>query len=123
MLDALSRMPYQQCGRDSHSSPLPTSQISVTSLQVPQIPGVHCVREEQLADPTLGIIMLRGKEADQKPGLDGGCVSRATHRLLQIWDQLVVRDGVLCQHFEMANGSSAVIQVGIGHTLVQRYKR
>jgi len=77
MLDALSRMPCQQCGRDSHSSPLPTSQISVTSLQVPQIPGVHSVHEEQLADPTLGM-MLRGKEADQKTGLDGGRVSRVT---------------------------------------------
>ena len=110
MLDALSRMPCQQCGRDSHSSPLPTSQISVTSLQVPQIPGVHCVREEQLADPTLGM-MLMGKEADQKTGLDAGCVSRVTRRLLQIWDQLIVRDGVLCRHFEMADGRSAVIQV------------
>ena len=60
--DALSRRPCQQCGRDSHFPPIPASQISVTTMKVSQIPGVLSIREEQLADPSLGMI-LRGKEA------------------------------------------------------------
>ena len=67
--DALSWLPCQQCGRDSHHPPLPASQLSVTTMKVPQIPGVLSIQEEQLADPSVGMI-LRGKEADQKPSLD-----------------------------------------------------
>ena len=74
--DALSRLPCQQCGRDSHFSPIPTSQISVMTMKVSQIPGVLSIREEQLADPSLGMI-LRRKEADQKQSLDRKCVSRS----------------------------------------------
>ena len=93
-VDALSRMPYQQCNRDSHNLSLPSCSISVASLKVPLIPGVHSIREEQLADPSLGMI-LRKTEADQKPNLKGKCLSRSNHQLLQIWDQLIVHDGIL----------------------------
>ena len=45
-------------------SPLiPASQISVMTIKVSQIPGVLSIGEEQLADPSLGMI-LRRKEAD-----------------------------------------------------------
>ena len=84
--DALSRRPCQQCGRDSHFPPIPASQISVTTVKVSQIPGVLSI-------------------------LDGKCVSRSNRRLLQIWDQLRICDGVLCRQFEATDGRSAVVQV------------
>ncbi len=111
--DPLSRMPCQQCGRESHG---PTLDIPVTSLQIPQMPSGASIREEQLEDATLGP-MLRGKEASQKPCMDGECVSRATRRLLQIWDQLLVSEGVLCRHFESPDGKGAVIQLLIPQKL------
>ena len=58
--DALSRMPYQQCSRDSHNPSLSSSSSLKFALNVPQIPSVSSIREEQLADPSLGMI-LRGK--------------------------------------------------------------
>ncbi len=87
--------------------------VSVTSLQVPNFPGVQSVREEQLADSTL----LRAKEADQKPSLDEVCMSRATHRLLQIWDQITVHEGILCRCFEAPNGRCLAIQILIPQRL------
>ncbi len=68
------------------------------------------MREEQLEDNTLGPI-LRGKEANQKPSTGSACVSRATRRLLQIWDQLMVCNSVLCRQFEAPDGRTAVIQL------------
>ena len=114
--DALSRLPCPQCGRDRHDTPDPLHNIAVTSLQVPQIPGVPSVREEQLADSIMGMI-LRGKEAGLKPTIDGKCMSRATRRLLQIWDQLTVCDGVLCRRFEATDGRSYVIQLLVPRSL------
>ena len=38
-------------------------------------------------------------------------MSRSNCRLLQIWDQLMVCDGVLCRQFDATDGRSAVIQV------------
>ena len=68
--DALSRLPCSQCGRDRHDTPAPLHHIAVTSLQVPQIPDMSSVREEQLADSIMGTI-LKGKEAGLKPTVDG----------------------------------------------------
>ena len=129
--DALSRLPCKQCGRDSHntvsvfqesshitsfSSPPPLSQIAATSLQVLQVPDVLSVRQKQLADSTLGKL-LQAREAGEKPDMEGQCISRATRRLLQIWDQLVVQNGVLCRKFADTDGIGVTLQVLIPHAL------
>ena len=50
-------------------------------------------------------MLLRNKEAEQKPKPDElGTVSRASRRLLQLWDQLLVLNGVLCRRFEPLGG-------------------
>ena len=105
--DVLSRIPCQQCGRLRHSDSMVEDcpQIAVTFLQSPAIPGVQNSRAEQVTDPMLEIF-LRGKEADKKPTIDGKSVSRATRRLLQIWDQLTVCDRVLV-------GSSSLQMAGV----------
>ena len=63
--DAQSRLPFSQCSRDCHDTSAHSHHIAVSSLQVPQIPGVSNVREEQLADSVMGMI-LREKEAGQQ---------------------------------------------------------
>jgi hypothetical protein len=103
--DALSRLPCQQCGRESHITPTETKVSATTIVQsVPQQLGDN-LREVQLADPVLGPL-LRGKEAGHKPSQEElGSLSRSSRRLLQVWDQLVVSEGVLCRQFESPGGS------------------
>ena len=112
--DALSRLPCQQCGRDSHVPP-PTADVAAAGLQ----PLVHeleaNVRDIQLADPTLGPLLL-GKEAGEKPDKLGN-MSRSSRRLLQIWDQLMVCDRVLCRRFETSDGSHSIAQLVVPKAL------
>ena len=112
--DALSRLPCQQCGRESHS-PLPLN-VSATMMQVPTIPDVQNLREEQRADKTLRLI-LEGKEAGKKPTVEDQCSSRASRRLLQIWDQLTIVEGILCRRFESTDGKTTTTQVLVPDSL------
>ena len=104
--DALSRLPCRQCGRGSHDQS-GFEVIAATAVQPSQEYCVEGLREAQLADPTLGVL-LRGKEEGRKPSAEElGCASRSTRRLLQIWDQLRVHDGVLCRLFATPDGTGA----------------
>ena len=114
--DALSRLPCRQCGRESHNSEIQGT-ISTTSMQPPESKPVPELRKAQLADPILGPL-LRGQESGKKPSADElGSLSRSSRRLLQIWDQLTVRNGVLCRRFETSEGTSAVTQTIIPEAL------
>ena len=101
--DALSRLPCSQCGRSRHIDNSCTMSINSTTVHsAKQIVGL---RTAQLADPLLGPL-LRGKEAGCKPqpGTLGKTIgSRYSRRLLQIWDQLEVHEGVLCRLFLQPN--------------------
>ena len=93
--DALSRLPCRQCGRNSHLGQEELV-INTTAIQSPLVPA-ELLRNAQLEDPSLGPL-LRGKQHGCKPCIeDLGPTSRETRRLLQIWDQLQVNDGVLCR--------------------------
>ena len=97
--DALSRFPCQQCGRDNHDLEA-EKQVSAVTVCRSDPPPIHKLREVQLADSTLGRI-LRGKEAGEKPAAEEmERASRSSRRLLQLWDQLLVHDGILCRRFE-----------------------
>ena len=114
--DALSRLPCRQCGRESHTSEIQGT-ISATSMQPPESEPVPELRKAQLADPILGPL-LRGQESGKKSSADElGSLSRSSRRLLQIWDQLTVRNGVLYQRFETSEGTSAVTQTIIPEAL------
>ena len=97
--DALSRLPCNQCGRDNHNQPVSATSIAATMLQPQSQERSTILRDAQLADPTLGPL-LRGKEKGRKPEMKG---SRYTRRLLQIWDQLHVLNGILCRMYASAN--------------------
>ena len=109
--DALSRLPCQQCGRESHT----TSEdllVSVTAVLPPLPEGMgDKVRQAQLADTVLGPL-LRGKEAGEKPATSElGNSSQSSRRLLQLWDQLSVSNGILCRKFVSPDGSAHTLQV------------
>ena len=44
-------------------------------------------------------------------------LSKASRRMLQIWDQLTLCDGVLCRRYETADSSSAIAQVVVPKAL------
>ena len=92
--DALSRLPCSQCGRATHEQPCHTANILTTDVRPPAV-QTDDLRAVQLADPLLGSLLF-GKESGHKPTpLDMGGASRYTRRLIQIWDQLQVCNGVL----------------------------
>ena len=115
--DALSRLPCQQCGRESHTTSEGV-EIATTALLEPlKNEESEQIRNTQLADPVLGPLLL-GKENSQKPELKTlGVISRSSRRLLQMWEQLTIHDGMLCRKFESADGSSSVIQMVIPSAL------
>jgi len=83
----------------------------VTSLQCSR--PDESVREAQLADPMIGPI-LRAREAGTPliPELINAS-NHHTRQLLQQWEQLVVRDGVLYRTFESTDGASYRLQMVI----------
>ena len=106
--DALSRFPCKQCGRPSECEEV--IPITTATIEPPQAGPSNEVREAQLADPELGPL-LRGKEAAHKPGVEEmQSMSRSSRRLLQIWDQLTVRSGVLYRQFLLPNSSTVILQ-------------
>ena len=109
--DALSRLPCQQCGRDGHTTPTAAS-ISATNI-LQSLPNTFStnLREAQLEDSTLGPL-LRGKETGEKPRPEQfRRLSRSSRRLLQLWEQLTLCDGILCRRFESPDGSSSALQI------------
>ena len=107
--DALSRLPCTQCGRESH-------QVAESLLDVSCVvpPSSHLggddgsqgnshpqnLREAQLGDPGVAFV-LRAKENASKPSSDlMKSQSLETRKLLQQWDQLEVKDGLLARKFE-----------------------
>ena len=83
--DALTRVPCQQSGRESHDDPVrkPTQMIGTVWL-VGNITTAELYRL-QLNDPVVGII-LRVKEMGKRP-LDMSVKDNPKcHRLLKIWD-------------------------------------
>ena len=114
--DALSRLPCQQCGRDNHDLEA-EKQVSAVTVCPPDPPPIHKLQEAQLAESTLGRI-LRGKEAGEKPAAEEmGRASRSSRRLLQLWDQLLVHDGIICRRFEPPDGREPIIQFVIPEEL------
>ena len=120
--DAMSRRPCDQCGRldddalGSHSladmggeSIVAVSPIFMDTSPVGDGTPAK-LRQLQLDDPSIRFV-LEAKEADKRPVED---VIKAkgieVRKLVQIWDQLVVSNGVLRRRFEDVEGKTAVCQ-------------
>ena len=116
--DSLSRLPCRQCGRPAHDE-YPTEVVAVTSFQFPGTHTSETLQQLQRADPVLGPL-IQGKETGVKPGLGSFTpVSKAVRRFLQIWDQLLVHEGVLCRQALPSRGSPGGLQVVIPASLKQ----
>ena len=93
-METLMPFPCKQCGRseDTHTQ---EESIATTTVEPQQIDQSNGVREAQLADPELGPL-LGGKQHAKKPHMEEmKGMSRSSNRLAQIWDQVVVRNGML----------------------------
>ena len=78
----LTLSPAFPASRDSHA-PSTAAVIAATALQPPPKFTVEGVRDAQLSDTTMGLL-LRGKEAGTKPSAEQlGGISRSFRRLLQ----------------------------------------
>ena len=93
--NALSCLPCQQCGR---CEPLPnqaaTQSIATTSFAPP---ASDDLRDAQLKDPDIGPVLCAKDMSSPSPPSqrEQSEESITTRHLFQIWDQLVVRDGIL----------------------------
>lgn len=103
--DALSRLPCNQCGRSEDQ----------TVAHISQVPKEHPhqseVRNLQQGDPDIDTV-LKAKEAQTKPDADmQKAQSLETRRLFQLWEQLLIQDGVLFRQWESPDGSRIVYQL------------
>ena len=65
----------------------------------------------QREDPDISMV-LRVKKAAEKPEVDvQKAQSLETHRLLQLWEELVICDGILFRRWENHNGTKSVYQL------------
>lgn len=81
--------------------------------------AVECsyLRKEQLEDETISLI-LKAKETQQKPDTQLlKTKPREAQQLSQLWDQLVVHEGILYRQFEGSSGQSSHLQLVIPRCL------
>ena len=119
--DALSRIPCQQCGRQSHRDCEEIQALQTTTTkdkgQFLARKGSEDLRKAQLEDHSVGTV-LRAKEKNSRPlpeEIKSGSIE--TRKLFQIWDQLVIKDELLCRQFETPDGSSSHLQLVVPRTL------
>ena len=119
--DALSRLPCRQCGRE----PDPTGENDVRIVTTPSQSDQTSlggrtnseIRQLQLQDATIGPLLL-AKEADQRPSQHtASSQSPAYRKLVQLWDQLIVTNGLLWRMFEDAEGGSSHPQLVVPRAL------
>ena len=113
--DALSRLPCRQCGR----SPYEENEKLVSTVQMSDLSLCSCspadLRASQLADPVIGPI-LQSKQTQLKPQVSSGD-NLMYRRLVQLWDQLVTKDGVLYRVFVGQDDNSNHFQFVVPATL------
>ena len=111
-VNALSRLPCQQCGRENHSPAI----IAAAPI-MPRGCQQEDLRTAQLADVDIAPA-LQAKHADQHPGEDRlKEMSLPSRRLVQLLEQLVVRDGILYRLFEDPVGREERLQLMVPRLL------
>ena len=72
----------------------------------PQLPR-DAVRQVQLDDPSMNWIVKSKEESSSRPPWEIVSGTSGTHKTLwSLWDQLQMRDGVLCRSWESDDGKS-----------------
>lgn len=113
--DTLSRLPCKQCGRDSHQTAEP--ELAVQTVISGQ--SIAAVRQSQLDDTSIGFVLQAVKNG-QKP--DAGQLqgrSREDKKLVQLWDQRELKDGLLWRRYESEDGNFSHRQLIVPKSLRQ----
>ena len=116
--DSLSRRPCTQCGRESHDDD-PAPEVVAVDLTGSNLVerSPEELRERQLGDAAIGFL-LHAREKGEKPLADDirkqGPIAQ---RLSQLWNKLVVKQGVLWRLYENVNGTSTQQQLVVPHCL------
>ena len=98
--DALSRLPCQQCGRESHDPEAEDSLPPAVNTVLLQQDQTHDIRQLQEADPSIGLV-LRAKQQDCQLDLTG--CTHTTRRLSEIRSQLEIHEGILFRRYQPRN--------------------
>ena len=105
--DSLSRLPCKQCGRDNHLSD--EAEIAIQMIISQQ--STTAIRQSQRDDPSLKFL-LQAAESEKRPSpSDIAGRSKEDKKLLQMWKQLEIREGVLWRRYETKDGSRSHLQL------------
>ena len=115
--DAMSRRPCNQCGQSD--TPL-LHQHVVGRVSLPTGYTANELRQAQLDDPVVGPVLQAKERASMPTAEEVKSQSHHYHRLVQLWDQLVVEGGTLQQCYEKDDGSSSHLQVMVPQSLRNR---
>ena len=109
--DAMSRLPCQQCGRESHNYNSSTVEEKIQFLTVKVIGSRNNQElcQLQLDDEIVGPL-LKAKESRKKPHVEHLKENPTLRRLHQLWEQLSLNDGLLFRKFKLPDGSSNHLQ-------------
>ena len=111
--DALSRRPCSQCGREeplvSEEHVIDTADKEVMALLQERSP--QDIRKLQLDDPTIGPLLQaveKDERLEQEVSARGGPEVR---RLVQLWDRLLVEEGLLKRKYDSVKGVGSWTQL------------
>ena len=115
--DALSRIPCRQCGRSTHVTEVEestsTTAVVATIAESDLIPGLTLqeLREAQLGDINIGEVLREKEKGLDSPVGAGQGRSRESRRLLMLWKQLKLKDGLLWRKCKEDSGNSFILQL------------
>ena len=85
--------------------------VSMTAIRTTTSTDEMPLRDSQLNDEAIGSI-VRARESNKKPDVDSlKGYPRETFQLAQLWDQLLVEDGVLYRKYEDCRGRGHCLQL------------
>ena len=103
--DTLSRLPYTDCESDISTNSV-TSVVANTSFL--PVYSSQDIQTKQLQDHLVGPFLMAKETGNQPPFLHNGPKWR---KMVQLWKQLLVKDGVLYCLCSVSEGSSSVMQL------------
>ena len=117
--DALSRLPCQQCGRQQHKWEGEEAQVNIITGNVHTLVGrsLQELQELQVQDTHIGPVLRWLEKGEQPDTNNSRSLPPHTRRLIQQWDQLVLKDGVMWRRFEDKEGTTSILQLIIPQTL------
>jgi hypothetical protein len=81
--DSLSRLPCNQCGRETHTEQLTAAVVTLASDED------LALLQLQLQDEIIGPVLKAKKEGNRPQEAQVKSLSTTTRRLFQLWDQLI----------------------------------